>query len=163
MPSKWRSIPFELRATSEWVEAISSALVAATAAGAPQNILDLLKNIKDEVVAANSAMRGRTKPVPLDDVTIDRDPAMDDKGNLIAYTTSPTTAWITDTLGTQELTWTTGYNWAYPDINGSPTNTVTASVSNHTVQSNFGCTGITEQTPISYPFLDSLTYRVIGV
>src|SRR5439155_16905805 len=76
MPSKWRSIPFEVRATSEWVQAISSELVAATAAGAPQNILDLLKNIKDEIVSANSAMRGRTKPIPLDDGTIDRDPAV---------------------------------------------------------------------------------------
>jgi hypothetical protein len=86
MPSKWRSVPFELRATSEWVQAVSSALVAATSMGAPQNILDLLKNIRDEIMAANSAMRGRTKPIPLDDVTIDRDPAMDTKGNVIAYT-----------------------------------------------------------------------------
>ena len=31
-------------------------------------------------------MRGRTKPIPLDDMTIDRDPAMDAKGNIIAYT-----------------------------------------------------------------------------
>jgi hypothetical protein len=86
MPSKWRSIPFELRATSEWVDAVSSSLVSAAAQGAPQNILDLFKLIKDEIVAANSAMRGRTKPIPLDDVTIDRDPATDSKGNLIAYT-----------------------------------------------------------------------------
>jgi C-terminal processing protease CtpA/Prc len=42
--------------------------------------------IKDEITTANSAMRGRTKPIPLDDVTIDRDPAMDAKGNVIAYT-----------------------------------------------------------------------------
>lgn len=86
MPSKWRSIPFELRATSEFVQAISSSLVSATAQGAPQSTLDLLQMIKDEVVAANSAMRGRTKPIPLDIETIDRDPAMDSKGNLIAYT-----------------------------------------------------------------------------
>jgi hypothetical protein len=86
MPSKWRSIAFELRASSEWVVAISSSLVSATAQGAPQNILDLLQAIKDEIVAANGAMRGRTKPIPLDDVTIDRDPATDAKGNMIAYT-----------------------------------------------------------------------------
>ena len=86
MPSKWRSIPFELRATSEWVEAISSSLVSAAALGAPQSYLDLLQLIKDEIVAANSAMRGRTKPIPLDDVTIDRAPATDAKGNIIAYT-----------------------------------------------------------------------------
>ena len=42
--------------------------------------------IKDEIVAANSAMRGRTKPIPLDNTTIDRDPARDSKGTLLAYT-----------------------------------------------------------------------------
>jgi len=86
MPSKWRSIPFQLRANSYWVDQVSSALVSATAQGAPQSYLDLLKAIKDEVVAANAAMRGTTPPIPLDDVTIDRDPAMDSKGNVIAYT-----------------------------------------------------------------------------
>ncbi len=86
MPSTWRSIPFEVRATSEWVQEISSSLVSATSQGAPQSILDLLQMIKSEIQAANSAMRGRTNPIPLDGVTIDRDPALDAKGNLIAFT-----------------------------------------------------------------------------
>jgi hypothetical protein len=86
MPSKWRSIPFELRATSEWVRSVSSSLVSAAAQGAPQSFLDQLQMIKDEILAANVAMRGRTKPIPLDDVTIDREPARDSKGNLLAYT-----------------------------------------------------------------------------
>jgi C-terminal processing protease CtpA/Prc len=85
IPFKWRSIPFELRATSEWVSEISSALVSATAQGAPQPIIDLLQSIKDEIVAANAEMRGRTKPIPLDIGTIDRDPATDSKGNILAY------------------------------------------------------------------------------
>ena len=86
MPTTWRSIPFELRATSEWVDAVSSALVSAAAQGAPKGYTDLLQVIKDEIVAANNAMRGRTTPIPLDDVTIDRSPATDAKGNIIAYT-----------------------------------------------------------------------------
>ncbi|MEO8367924.1 MAG: S41 family peptidase [Candidatus Solibacter sp.] len=86
IPSTWRGIPLEVRATSDWVVSISSSLVSATAQGAPKNILDLLQSIKDEVVTANAAMRGRTKPIPLDDVTIDREPARDSKGNLLAYT-----------------------------------------------------------------------------
>ncbi len=86
MPTQWRSIPFELRATSEWVNAVSSSLVSAASAGAPQSYLDLLGMIKTEILAANAAQRGRTKPIPLDDVTIDRSPAMDSKGNVIAYT-----------------------------------------------------------------------------
>src|SRR5450759_4439455 len=49
MPSKWRSIAFELRASSDWVVAISSSLVSATAQGAPQNILDLLQAIKEAI------------------------------------------------------------------------------------------------------------------
>ena len=85
MPSTWRSIPFALRATSEWVVEISSSLTSATAQGAPKNILDLLKSIMDEIVNANAAQRGMTNPIPLDDVTIDRDPATDAKGNVIAY------------------------------------------------------------------------------
>jgi C-terminal processing protease CtpA/Prc len=85
IPFKWRSIPFELRATSEFVRTFSSALVSASAQGAPQDTIDLLQMIKDEIVAANSAMRGRTKPIPLDIGTIDRDPATDSKGNIVAY------------------------------------------------------------------------------
>jgi len=86
MPAKWRSIGFELRATSEFVTAVSSSMVSAASAGAPQSYLDLMQLIKDEILAANAAQRGRTKPIPLDDVTIDRDPATDSKGNVIAYT-----------------------------------------------------------------------------
>jgi len=85
IPTVWRSIPFELRATSEWVDEVSSALVSAQALGAPQSYLDLLGNIKTEIVNANRAMRGRTNPVPLDDVTIDRTPATDSRGNILAY------------------------------------------------------------------------------
>jgi hypothetical protein len=86
MPAPWRSIAFELRATSEFVVAVSTALASAAAQGAPQPYLDLLQKIKDEILAANAAMRCRTVPIPLDDVTIDRAPAMDDKGNIVAYT-----------------------------------------------------------------------------
>jgi hypothetical protein len=86
MPSKWRSIAFEVRATSDWVASFSSGLEAAKAQGAPQNIIDLMQGIKDELVAANGALHGRTKPIPVDDVTIDRDPATDAKGSVIAYT-----------------------------------------------------------------------------
>jgi len=82
----WRSLAFELRATPFWVEDISSSLEQAKASGAPQSILDLLQAIKDQIVAANAANRGRTQPIPLDDVTIDRAPATDSAGNRIAST-----------------------------------------------------------------------------
>jgi len=85
MPATWRSIAFEVRATSGWVASISSAYESAKAQGAPKDIVDQLQIIKDAIVSANRENRGRTVPIPLDDTTIDRDPAMDDKGNVIAY------------------------------------------------------------------------------
>jgi hypothetical protein len=85
IPTTWRSIPFELRATSQWVARFSSSLEQAKAQGGPQSIIDLYQALKDEVVAANGASRGRTGPIPLDGVTIDREPAKDKDGNAIAY------------------------------------------------------------------------------
>jgi hypothetical protein len=86
MPAKWRSIPFELRATSEWVLNISSALTFAQALGAPPGVIDSYQAIKDAIVAANREMRGRTTPVPLDDLPIERDPLVDARGASLAYT-----------------------------------------------------------------------------
>ncbi len=85
MPTPWRSIAFEVRATSGWIVSISSSLEAAKAQGAPQTTIDNLQAIKDAIVAANRAKRGRTNPIPLDDVVIDRNPATDSTGKIIAY------------------------------------------------------------------------------
>jgi hypothetical protein len=81
----WRSIPFEVRATSGFISQISSALEQAKAQGAPPSIIALYQSIKDELVAANRANRGRTQPIPLDDIIIDREPARDAKGSVIGY------------------------------------------------------------------------------
>lgn len=83
--SRWRSVPFQVRANSGWIEQISSALEQAKALGAPQSILDLYQAIKDAIVAANNANRGLTEPIPLDALTIDRAPATDPRGQLIGY------------------------------------------------------------------------------
>jgi Peptidase family S41/PDZ domain len=85
MPTTWRSIPFEVRATSSWIVSISSSIESAKAAGAPQATIDQLQAIKDAIVAANRAKRGRTVPIPLDDVVVDRSPAKDSTGKIIAY------------------------------------------------------------------------------
>ena len=85
MPKTWNSVGFEVRATSEWVIEISSALEQAKALGEPGYIIALLQSIEDSIVSANREQRGRTGPLPLDDVTITRDPATDSKGNLLAY------------------------------------------------------------------------------
>jgi len=85
IPYKWNSVGFEVRATSNWVLQISSAFESAKAQMAPDYIVALLGELKKQIVAANSEFRGRTGPIPLDDVTIDRDPAMDARGAMIAY------------------------------------------------------------------------------
>ena len=86
MPTPWRAMGFEVRATSEWVISISSSVEQAKAAGAPQSIIALLEKIKGAIVDANAKFRGRTDPIPLDDVTLDRLPATDQQGNVLAYT-----------------------------------------------------------------------------
>ena len=86
IPGPWRAMGFEVRATSEWVVSISVALEQAKAAGAPQNIIDLLAMIKDAIVNANASFRGRTEPISLDGPTLDRSPLTDSQGNLLAYT-----------------------------------------------------------------------------
>ena len=86
MKDRWRSLGFEVRATSEWVEQISSALETAKASGYPDDIIALYQMIKDELVAANAKMRGRTNPIPLDSDQLVRDPLVDAKGNLLSYT-----------------------------------------------------------------------------
>jgi hypothetical protein len=86
MPTPWTAIGFEVRATSEWVLSISSSLESAKAQGAPAEIIALLQQLKDTIQSANRQMRGRTPSIPLDDLTLDRYPALDSKGALAAYT-----------------------------------------------------------------------------
>ena len=86
IPYRFRTIPFEVRATSGWVASISSSLTSARAQGADKWVIDLLGDIYYSLVTANNENRGRTGPIPLDDVLIDRDPAKDLKGNILAYT-----------------------------------------------------------------------------
>lgn len=86
IPTQWRAIGFEVRATSDWVAAISSSLESAKAQGAPRNIIDGLQRIKNAIVEANEQLRGRTIPIPLDDVSLTREPLTDARGNLVAYT-----------------------------------------------------------------------------
>ncbi|MBI3471821.1 MAG: PDZ domain-containing protein, partial [Candidatus Solibacter usitatus] len=85
IPYRHRTLGFELRATSNWVAQISSALESARAQGAPQWVIDLLGSIYNAIATANSEFRGTTGPLPLDDVTLDRDPPMLPDGRVLAY------------------------------------------------------------------------------
>jgi C-terminal processing protease CtpA/Prc len=86
MPQNHRVIGFEIRATTDWVNSITSSVQSAKAQGAPQWTIDLLLAIQDQIVSANRELRGRTGPIPLDDVSLDRQPLTDVQGNVFAYT-----------------------------------------------------------------------------
>ena len=85
MPSRFRTIPFEVRANSTWVQSFSASLTSAQAQGAEKWIQDLLGDIYYSLVTANRENRGRTGPIPLDGVTIDRDPMTDGTGKILSY------------------------------------------------------------------------------
>jgi len=86
MPTRFRTIGFEVRATSEWVARASSLLEAARARGGEAWEIALLENIKNQVEEANASLRGRTGPIPLDSPAIDREPLVDNRGRVVAYT-----------------------------------------------------------------------------
>lgn len=84
-PTMWTAVGFEVRATSEWVLAFSGSVESAKAQGAPDIIIALLQRLKDSIMSANRANRGRTEAIPLDDLTLERLPALDAKGTVLAY------------------------------------------------------------------------------
>jgi peptidase S41-like protein/PDZ domain-containing protein len=86
IPYRFRSIPFEVRATPFWIESISSSLTSAKAQGAPDWVIAQLGSILDQLKQANSENRGRTGPIPLGYTSIDLDPLTDTRGNQLAYT-----------------------------------------------------------------------------
>jgi hypothetical protein len=86
MPAPFQTVGFEVRATSSWVNAFSYFLQQAQAAGAEQWIIDTYQGLLNGVIEANAENRGRTGPIPVDGPLLERLPAMDSNGNIIAYT-----------------------------------------------------------------------------
>lgn len=86
IPFPFRVLGFEIRATSNWVARFSSAFESARSRGAEPWIVGLYEAILQEVAGANRANRGRTGPLPLDDISLDREPARDAGGAVLAYT-----------------------------------------------------------------------------
>ena len=85
MPTRWRAIGFEIRATSNWVASYSNLSEIVKALGAPPAIVATYQAVRDELVAANAEGR-LTKPVSLDGIELERDPLRDARGGLLAYT-----------------------------------------------------------------------------
>jgi hypothetical protein len=75
LPSAFRSVGFEIRATARWVEAIVLAVESAQTTGAPADVVHNLRAIMNEIVDAYNANRGRTAPVSLTTGSLTLDPA----------------------------------------------------------------------------------------
>ena len=87
-----RLIPYQFHATgfilrAFWARLVGfyNAMISAKAAGAPFNVIAQYENIYNALVTANAQSRGLTEPVPLCTSSLDRDPATDSAGNILAY------------------------------------------------------------------------------
>jgi hypothetical protein len=65
MPNTFRTLGFEIRATSSWVNSMSSTVQAAEAAGLPGWQLDGLRATLEDIRLANRGNRARTGPLSL--------------------------------------------------------------------------------------------------
>jgi C-terminal processing protease CtpA/Prc len=65
IPTPFRTVGFELRATAGWLESFDNAVVGAELGGAPPEVVQNLNDIFDEIQRAFGESRGRTAPVSL--------------------------------------------------------------------------------------------------
>ena len=86
IPTTFRTVGFEVRATRGWVVAFEQALSDAQATGASSDVIQQLQNLLQQIEDANAQPSGRTPPLPLCNSSLDVPPATDDNGNNIAYT-----------------------------------------------------------------------------
>jgi hypothetical protein len=87
-----RLIPYQFHATgfvlrAFWVRLLGfyNAMMNAKAAGAPFDVIARYEKIYNALVTANAQSRGLTEPVPLCTSSLDRAPATDGNGNILAY------------------------------------------------------------------------------
>ncbi len=86
IPTPFRTIGFEIRATSTWVASFAQSLTSARQQNAPEQTILQLENLLKELETANSENRGRTGPMPLGGLSLTVDPLRDRDGRIIAYT-----------------------------------------------------------------------------
>ena len=87
IPTPFRELGLELRANQFWVTSFSGALTEAELTGAPNYVVQIYKAYLAEVQKAQSQVRGLTGPLPVCDLSFENiPPAMDSKGNILAYT-----------------------------------------------------------------------------
>jgi len=84
-PDEFRTVGFEVRATTSWILSFTSQLTLLKALGADAATIDIYAGIVDALKTANAASRGRTQPISLCGKTLQLPPAKDRSGNLVSY------------------------------------------------------------------------------
>lgn len=85
IPTTFRGLTIQVRATPYWLEDFESSLVYAQQNDAPQWVLDLYGSYVNYVQQALAADRGMTGDLPACDVNFDVSPMTDSQGKSIAY------------------------------------------------------------------------------
>ncbi len=75
IPYEFRTLGFEIRATSNWVAEAAAALDDARSLSAPGWVIELLEALVHDLETANRENRGRTGPLPLCSVSLTLQPA----------------------------------------------------------------------------------------
>ncbi len=86
IPTQFRTVGLEIRATRIWVVLFEQALQDAQDQGAPPNVIRQYQNLLDQVKAAFLTPSGRTQALPICTSNLDVDSATDRQGVPIAYT-----------------------------------------------------------------------------
>jgi C-terminal processing protease CtpA/Prc len=86
IPYPFRVTGWSMRATASRVQSFYNNLNFAKLTGAPAATIALYQTLLDEMQAAYAQNRGMTDPVPLDGPSLDRQPATDASGAILAYT-----------------------------------------------------------------------------
>ena len=85
IPTPFRNVGLEIRATWNWVESFTQALQDAESMGAASDVISEYQNLLQQVTAAYLTPSGRTDALPICDATLDLQPATDSNGQVIAY------------------------------------------------------------------------------
>jgi hypothetical protein len=85
IPHQFHATGFILRAYWTRLLGFYNALISAQIQGAPFDVIARYENIYNVLVSANAQSRGLTEPVPLCTSSLNRDPATDPAGNILAY------------------------------------------------------------------------------
>ena len=86
IPTEFRTIGLEIRATRNWVTSFEDALALARNSGAPKEVVQEYESIVNEVEKAYMTPSGRTAPLPICGPSLNTQPYTDDTGAVVAYT-----------------------------------------------------------------------------